>query len=344
MGDIGYSKRQMRSHTPISTASSSNVFIANGHDLRNNDQYDSQIPTHEDIYDNPSDGIFTNVSYDDEGAVADFTNLETTVNVRAYYSRQSRITLHASIHLKLLEIHLSIHRQGAKYTKIEPKKISQVIKDGSWVDAMQEELLQFKKIQESFVDPKFPKKVYKVIKALYGLHQAFKASYASLSTFLLKSGYRRGTIVKNSFHQRQDRMISVWVQIHDWLFNVPLRGAVLGLILCLHRACINDLDTTRGCACCESAKSSKSWPSKYLDAQAESSQPLIGFGGGLDCQHGNPMWVWGLVIVRFLDVYGESTKVIETSCGVGSLGGKRWRRCTVSLKVWGFGKIGPSWC
>ncbi|GJR05545.1 hypothetical protein Tco_0528529 [Tanacetum coccineum] len=241
MGDIGYSKRQMRSHTPISTASSSNVFIANGHDLRNNDQYDSQIPTHEDIYDNPSDGIFTNVSYDDEGAVADFTNLETTVNVRAYYSRQSRITLHASIHLKLLEIHLSIHRQGAKYTKIEPKKISQVIKDGSWVDAMQEELLQFKKIQESFVDPKFPKKVYKVIKALYGLHQAFKASYASLSTFLLKSGYRRGTIVKNSFHQRQDRMISVWVQIHDWLFNVPLRGAVLGLILCLHRACINDL-------------------------------------------------------------------------------------------------------
>ncbi|GKB54598.1 ribonuclease H-like domain-containing protein [Tanacetum coccineum] len=35
----------------------------------------------QDIYDNPSDGIFTNASYDDEGAVADFTNLKTTVNV-----------------------------------------------------------------------------------------------------------------------------------------------------------------------------------------------------------------------------------------------------------------------
>ncbi|GJU24290.1 hypothetical protein Tco_1162911 [Tanacetum coccineum] len=38
-------------------------------------------PTLEDIYQNSTDGIFTNSSYDDEGAVADFTNLETVVNV-----------------------------------------------------------------------------------------------------------------------------------------------------------------------------------------------------------------------------------------------------------------------
>ncbi|GJW00109.1 putative ribonuclease H-like domain-containing protein, partial [Tanacetum coccineum] len=50
-----------------------------------------------------------------------------------------------------------------------------------------------------FVDPKFPRKVYKVVKALYGLHQAPKAWYATLSTFLLKSGYRRGTIDKTLF-------------------------------------------------------------------------------------------------------------------------------------------------
>ncbi|GJU79389.1 putative ribonuclease H-like domain-containing protein [Tanacetum coccineum] len=42
---------------------------------------DSQIPALEDIYGNSNDGIFTNASYDDEGAVADFTNLESTVNV-----------------------------------------------------------------------------------------------------------------------------------------------------------------------------------------------------------------------------------------------------------------------
>ncbi|GJS81410.1 putative ribonuclease H-like domain-containing protein [Tanacetum coccineum] len=50
-----------------------------------------------------------------------------------------------------------------------------------------------------FIDPKYPKKVYKVVKALYGLHQAPRAWYATLSTFLLKSGYRRGTIDKTLF-------------------------------------------------------------------------------------------------------------------------------------------------
>ncbi|GJT35740.1 putative ribonuclease H-like domain-containing protein [Tanacetum coccineum] len=51
----------------------------------------------------------------------------------------------------------------------------------------------------SFVDHKFPKKVYKVVKALYGLHQALRSWYATLFTFLLKSGYRRGTIDKTLF-------------------------------------------------------------------------------------------------------------------------------------------------
>ncbi|GKB17694.1 hypothetical protein Tco_0851617 [Tanacetum coccineum] len=44
--------------TPISTVSPSNVFSGGGPNLNNNDQDDSQIPALEDIYDNPSDGIF----------------------------------------------------------------------------------------------------------------------------------------------------------------------------------------------------------------------------------------------------------------------------------------------
>ncbi|GKF69334.1 hypothetical protein Tco_0202391, partial [Tanacetum coccineum] len=50
-------------------------------DPTNPDQDESEIPALEDIYKNPTDGIFTNSSYDDEGAVADFTNLETVENV-----------------------------------------------------------------------------------------------------------------------------------------------------------------------------------------------------------------------------------------------------------------------
>ncbi|GJV77065.1 putative ribonuclease H-like domain-containing protein [Tanacetum coccineum] len=42
---------------------------------------DYEIPPLEDIHEDATDGIFTHSSYDDEGAVADFTNLETIVNV-----------------------------------------------------------------------------------------------------------------------------------------------------------------------------------------------------------------------------------------------------------------------
>nr|GEY58707.1 hypothetical protein [Tanacetum cinerariifolium] len=43
-----------------------------------------------------------------------------------------------------------------------------------------------------FEDRDHPKKVYNVIKALYRLHQALRAWYERLSTFLLKHEYRRG--------------------------------------------------------------------------------------------------------------------------------------------------------
>ncbi|GJY45097.1 putative ribonuclease H-like domain-containing protein [Tanacetum coccineum] len=286
-------------------------------DLTNTDQDDSEIPALEEIYNNLTDGIFTNASYDDEGAVADFTNLETIVNVSPIPT--SRIN---SIHPStlILKDPKSAVQTRSKVTKSfgayafvsyiqkqrrnnhkdfqhclfacflsqnEPKKISEALEDESWVDAMQEELLQFKiqkvwilvdlpygkkaigtkwvyrnkkdergvvvrnkarlvaqghrqeegidydevfapvarieairiflafasymgfivyqmdvksaflygKIDEEvyvsqppgFVDPKYPKKVYKVVKALYGLHQAPRAWYATLSTFLLKS-------------------------------------------------------------------------------------------------------------------------------------------------------------
>nr|GEU54145.1 hypothetical protein [Tanacetum cinerariifolium] len=51
----------------------------------------------------------------------------------------------------------------------------------------------------SFEDPHFPDKVYKVEKALYGLHQAPRAWYKTLSTYLLENGFRRGIIDKTLF-------------------------------------------------------------------------------------------------------------------------------------------------
>ncbi|GKD45760.1 putative ribonuclease H-like domain-containing protein, partial [Tanacetum coccineum] len=44
-----------------------------------------------------------------------------------------------------------------------------------------------------FEDPEFPDKVYKVEKALYGLHQAPRAWYETLSTYLLDNGFQRAS-------------------------------------------------------------------------------------------------------------------------------------------------------
>ncbi|GJT24321.1 ribonuclease H-like domain, reverse transcriptase, RNA-dependent DNA polymerase [Tanacetum coccineum] len=50
-----------------------------------------------------------------------------------------------------------------------------------------------------FEDPQFPNKVYKVDKALYGLHQAPKAWYETLSTYLIENRFRREIIDKTLF-------------------------------------------------------------------------------------------------------------------------------------------------
>ncbi|GJV93164.1 putative ribonuclease H-like domain-containing protein [Tanacetum coccineum] len=319
-------------------------------DLTNTDQDDSKISALKEIYDNPTDGIFTNASYDDEGAVADFTNLEPVVNVspiptsrinsihpstlilgdpQSAVQTRSKVTKSSGAHAFVSYIQKQRRNNHKDFqhclfacflSQNEPKKISEALEDESWVDAMQEELLQFKiqkvwilvdlpygkkaigtkwvyrnkkdergvvvrnkarlvaqghrqeegidydevfapvarieairiflafasymgfivyqmdvksaflygKIDEEvyvsqppgFIDPKYPKKVYKVVKALYGLHQAPRAWYATLSTFLLKNGYRRGTIDKTLFIKKDKHdIILVQVYVDDIIFG-----------------------------------------------------------------------------------------------------------------------------
>ncbi|GJS28331.1 putative ribonuclease H-like domain-containing protein [Tanacetum coccineum] len=234
-------------------------------------------PATADIYNNPTDGIFINSSYDDEGAVSEFINLEPIVNVSPIPT--SRIN---SIHPSTLilgdpQSAVQTRSKVTKSSEAHAFKISEALEDESWIDAMQEELLQFKiqkvwilvdlpygkkaigtkwvyrnkkddrgvvvrnkarlvaqghrqeeginydevfvpvarieairiflafasnmgfivyqmdvkhaflygKIDKEvyvsqppgFIDPKYPKKVYKVVKSLYGLHQAPRAWY-----------------------------------------------------------------------------------------------------------------------------------------------------------------------
>ncbi|GJY20629.1 putative ribonuclease H-like domain-containing protein [Tanacetum coccineum] len=60
---------------PVSTASANEG-------TTNTQEDDSEIPPLEDIHEDATDGIFTHSSYDDEGVVADFTNLEYSCELR----------------------------------------------------------------------------------------------------------------------------------------------------------------------------------------------------------------------------------------------------------------------
>ncbi|GJS20276.1 hypothetical protein Tco_0448908 [Tanacetum coccineum] len=92
---------------------------------------DSLMPDLEDTTDLLNTGIFSG-AYDDEdeGAEADLNNLETTIN-------QTR-TNHKDYQNCLFAYFLS---------QKEPKKVIQALDDPSWIEAMQEELLQLEAIR-----------------------------------------------------------------------------------------------------------------------------------------------------------------------------------------------------
>ncbi|GKB30463.1 putative ribonuclease H-like domain-containing protein, partial [Tanacetum coccineum] len=71
-----------------------------------------------------------------------------------------------------------------------------------------------------FEDPAHPNKVYRVVKALYGLHKPKSMGHERLSTFLLKHGYRRGAIDKTLFIKKDRRDIMlVQVYVDDIIFG-----------------------------------------------------------------------------------------------------------------------------
>ncbi|GJU97272.1 uncharacterized mitochondrial protein-like protein, partial [Tanacetum coccineum] len=77
-----------------------------------------------------------------------------------------------------------------------------------------------KKPQNGFEDPDFPDRVYKLEKALYGLHQSPRAWYETLSTYLLDNGFQIGKIDKTLFIRRdKGDILLVQVYVDDIIFS-----------------------------------------------------------------------------------------------------------------------------
>ncbi|GJW26375.1 putative ribonuclease H-like domain-containing protein [Tanacetum coccineum] len=174
--------------------------------------------------DDPNMPNLEEIVYSDVDVEADMTNLDTHILI----SPTSTTRIHKDHPLEQIIGDIHSAPQTRRMTKsvtdhVESKKVIQALTDPSWIEAMQDELLQFKlqkvwtlvdlpydkraigkngstetrkmkemdvksaflhgKIEEEvyvcqplgFEDPEFPDRVYKVEKALYGLHQAPRA-------------------------------------------------------------------------------------------------------------------------------------------------------------------------
>nr|GEV32482.1 putative ribonuclease H-like domain-containing protein [Tanacetum cinerariifolium] len=71
-----------------------------------------------------------------------------------------------------------------------------------------------------FEDPDHPDKVYKVVKVLYGLHQAPRAWYETLANYLLENGFQKGKIDQTLFIKRQKGdILLVQIYLDDIIFD-----------------------------------------------------------------------------------------------------------------------------
>nr|GEY89067.1 retrovirus-related Pol polyprotein from transposon TNT 1-94 [Tanacetum cinerariifolium] len=71
-----------------------------------------------------------------------------------------------------------------------------------------------------FKDPNHPDKVYKLVKALYGLHQTPRAWYDTLANYLLSNGFQRGKIDLTLFIKKQrGDILLVQIYVDDIIFG-----------------------------------------------------------------------------------------------------------------------------
>ncbi|GJY11806.1 putative ribonuclease H-like domain-containing protein, partial [Tanacetum coccineum] len=97
-----------------------------------------------------------------------------------------------------------------------------------------------------FEDPQFPNKDYKVDKALYGLHQAPRAWYETLSTYLLENGFRRGIIDKTLFIKKdKGDILLVQVYVDDIIFGSTKKSLCIEFENLMHKkfqmSCMGEL-------------------------------------------------------------------------------------------------------
>nr|GEV20519.1 hypothetical protein [Tanacetum cinerariifolium] len=138
-----------------------------------------------------------NIVYlDDEeavGAEADFSNLETNISIGPIPTTRGHT-----------------QEEGIDYDEV-------------FAPVARIESIQLFLVYASFIgfeDPNYPDRVYKLVKALYGLHQAPRAWYEILANYLLENGFQRGKIDHTLFIKKQKGdILLVQVYVDDIIFG-----------------------------------------------------------------------------------------------------------------------------
>ncbi|GJR20802.1 putative ribonuclease H-like domain-containing protein [Tanacetum coccineum] len=241
------------------------------------------------------DMVYSDDDDENVSAEADINNLDAFMPVSPIPS----IRVHKDHPVEQIIRDLNLAPQTRRMTKNledheEPKKVIHALKDPSWIEAMQEELLQFKlqevwtlvdlpngkraigtkwvfrnkkdergtmiknkerlmdvksaflygKIEEEVYvcqpprikDPDFLDRVYKVEKALYELHQATRAWYETLSTYLLDNGFQRGKFDKTLFIIRdKGDILLVQVYVDDIIFGSTKKSLCIEFEKMMHK-------------------------------------------------------------------------------------------------------------
>ncbi|GKA65114.1 putative ribonuclease H-like domain-containing protein [Tanacetum coccineum] len=184
---------------------------------------------------------------EDVGAEADMNNLDAFMPVspipttrihKDHLVEQIIRDLHSAPQTRRMTKNFEEHEEGIDYDEVfAPVSIIEAIRlflaYASFKDFVVYQMdvksaFLYGKIKEEvyvcqppgFEDPDFPDRVYKVEKALYGLHQAPRAWYETLSTYLLENGFQRGQIDKTLFIKRdQGDILIVQVYVDDIIFG-----------------------------------------------------------------------------------------------------------------------------
>nr|GEU75903.1 putative ribonuclease H-like domain-containing protein [Tanacetum cinerariifolium] len=185
----------------------------------------------EDFFDNNINKVnvveLEDITYSDDednvGVKADFNNLETSITVSPILTtrvhKDHPVTqiigdLSSATQTRTMEEGIDYEEVFALVARIEAIRL--FLAYGSFMGFMVYQMdvksaFLYRTIEEEvyvcqplgFENPDHLDKVYKVVKARYGLHQAPRAWYETLANYLLKNGFQRGKIDQTLFIKRQ---------------------------------------------------------------------------------------------------------------------------------------------